>query len=57
MVGHQTLNLAIGVRVPASQPLKFNSWGQRNYQRCPFCMPIVCQLQDHFVKLEIDGYG
>ena|SRR5438067_7090832 len=29
MVGHQTLNLAIGVRVPASQPLKFNSWGQR----------------------------
>ena len=25
MVGHQTLNLAIGVRVPASQPFKFNS--------------------------------
>ena len=24
MVGHQTLNLAIGVRVPASQPIKSN---------------------------------
>jgi hypothetical protein len=23
MVGHQTLNLAIGVRVPASQPIIF----------------------------------
>ena len=42
MVGLQTLDLAIGVRVPASQPNKSNNYGRRKLGR-PFCVPIVCQ--------------
>ena len=42
MVGLQTLDLAIGVRVPASQPKESNTYGRLNLSR-PFCVPIVCQ--------------
>lgn len=43
MVGLQTLDLAIGVRVPASQPNRFKtSYGRLKVSR-PFCVPIGCQ--------------
>ncbi len=43
MVGLQTLDLAIGVRVPASQPISFNKlWAAQILSR-PYCVPTVCQ--------------
>lgn len=44
MVGHQTLNLAIGVRVPASQPIDFNKLRATRKSICPVCVPTVCQF-------------
>jgi hypothetical protein len=38
MVGLQTLDLAIGVRVPASQPNRSNSYGQPENRVAPFLM-------------------
>ena len=38
MVGHQTLNLAIGVRVPASQPNKSNKLRATHFLSRPFCV-------------------
>ena len=43
MVGLQTLDLAIGVRVPASQPHDFNKLRAAQKLSRPFCVPIVCQ--------------
>ncbi len=43
MVGLQTLNLAIGVRVPASQPNRSNKLRATHFLSRPFCVPIVCQ--------------
>ena len=43
MVGLQTLDLAIGVRVPASQPNAFNKLRASHFLTRPFCVPIVCQ--------------
>ena len=43
MVGLQTLDLAIGVRVPASQPNEFNKLRAAQDPGRPFCVPIVCQ--------------
>ena len=43
MVGLQTLDLAIGVRVPASQPNDFNRLRAAQKLSRPFCVPIVCQ--------------
>ena len=40
MVGLQTLDLAIGVRVPASQPLRIKHLRAAQLGR-PFCVPIV----------------
>lgn len=46
MVGLQTLDLAIGVRVPASQPKKFKYVRAARYASRPFlCVPIVCRLK------------
>jgi hypothetical protein len=44
MVGLQTLDLAIGVRVPASQFNKGNNIRAALNQSRPFCVPIVCQV-------------
>jgi hypothetical protein len=46
MVGLQTLDLAIGVRVPASQPLVFNKLRATRNPSRPFCVPIVGQLKN-----------
>ncbi len=43
MVGLQTLDLAIGVRVPASQPNRFKHLRAAQKLSRPFCVPIVCQ--------------
>ena len=43
MVGLQTLDLAIGVRVPASQPNPFKHLRAAQISSRPFCVPIVCQ--------------
>ena len=43
MVGLQTLDLAIGVRVPASQPNRFNKTRVAQKLSRPFCLPVVCQ--------------
>jgi hypothetical protein len=43
MVGLQTLDLAIGVRVPASQPTRFNKLRATRKASRPFCVPMVCQ--------------
>ena len=44
MVGLQTLDLAIGVRVPASQPNRIKQLRAALKLSRPFCVPIVCQL-------------
>ena len=41
MVGLQTLDLAIGVRVPASQPNRFKHLRAAQKLSRPFCVPIV----------------
>ena len=52
MVGLQTLDLAIGVRVPASQINRYNNYGQP--KGCPFLLCITtvslpgCELVRHF---------
>ena len=46
MVGLQTLDLAIGVRVPASQPNRFKQLRAARISSRPFCVPIVCQLKN-----------
>jgi hypothetical protein len=43
MVGLQTLDLAIGVRVPASQPFNDKHLRAALIKCRPFCVPIVCQ--------------
>ena len=43
MVGLQTLDLAIGVRVPASQPNRIKQLRAAQKPSRPFCVPIVCQ--------------
>ncbi len=43
MVGLQTLDLAIGVRVPASQPNRIKHLRAAQNLSRPFCVPIVCQ--------------
>ncbi len=43
MVGLQTLDLAIGVRVPASQPNRIKHLRAAQKLSRPFCVPIVCQ--------------
>ena len=43
MVGLQTLDLAIGVRVPASQPNRIKHLRAAQKVGRPFCVPIVCQ--------------
>ena len=43
MVGLQTLDLAIGVRVPASQPNRIKHLRATHILDRPFCVPIVCQ--------------
>ncbi len=43
MVGLQTLDLAIGVRVPASQPKRIKQLRAAQISSRPFCVPIVCQ--------------
>jgi hypothetical protein len=43
MVGLQTLDLAIGVRVPASQPKRIKYLRAAQKLSRPFCVPIVCQ--------------
>ncbi len=43
MVGLQTLDLAIGVRVPASQPKRFTHLRAAQKPSRPFCVPVVCQ--------------
>ena len=43
MVGLQTLDLAIGVRVPASQPKRIKKLRAAQNLSRPFCVPIVCQ--------------
>ena len=43
MVGLQTLDLAIGVRVPASQPQRFKHLRAAQNLSRPFCLPMVCQ--------------
>ena len=45
MVGLQTLDLAIGVRVPASQPNEINKLRAARKSSRPFCVPIVCQAK------------
>ena len=37
MVGLQTLDLAIGVRVPASQPIRFNKLRDSQYHNAVAC--------------------
>jgi hypothetical protein len=44
MVGLQTLDLAIGVRVPASQPLRINAKRATLKQSRPFCVPVAYGL-------------
>ena len=39
MVGLQTLDLAIGVRVPASQPKRITKFKGGSVQSRPFCVP------------------
>ncbi len=39
MVGLQTLDLAIGVRVPASQPKRVKHLRAAHYLSRPFCVP------------------
>ena len=46
MVGLQTLDLAIGVRVPASQPNRFNKLRAARKSSRPFCVPIVCEPEN-----------
>jgi hypothetical protein len=46
MVGLQTLDLAIGVRVPASQPIRFNKLRAARKSSRPFCVPIVCHRKN-----------
>ena len=46
MVGLQTLDLAIGVRVPASQPNESNKLRAAQFLSRPFCVPIVCQFKN-----------
>ena len=41
MVGLQTLDLAIGVRVPASQPKRFKHLRAAQNLSRPFCVPIT----------------
>ena len=41
MVGLQTLDLAIGVRVPASQPNRINQLRAARKPSRPFCVPII----------------
>ena len=43
MVGLQTLDLAIGVRVPASQPKRIKHLRAAPFLSRPFCVPVVCQ--------------
>jgi hypothetical protein len=43
MVGLQTLDLAIGVRVPASQPNRIKYLRAAQKLSRPFCVPIVSQ--------------
>ena len=43
MVGLQTLDLAIGVRVPASQPHRFKHLRAAQFSRRPFCLPSLPQ--------------
>ena len=38
MVGLQTLDLAIGVRVPASQPKDSNTYGRLKFRVARFCV-------------------
>ena|GEM_PF-1691263 len=40
MVGLQTLDLAIGVRVPASQPISSNKLRATRKSSYPFCVPL-----------------
>ena len=50
MVGLQTLDLAIGVRVPASQPNRFKQLRAAQISSRPFCVPILCrQIKDYYV--------
>jgi hypothetical protein len=49
MVGLQTLDLAIGVRVPASQPNKINNLRAARKSSRPFCVRGVTEpLTDYF---------
>ena len=54
MVGLQTLDLAIGVRVPASQPNRIKHLRAAQNLSRPFCVPIVCQTQK--VRLLCAGF-
>ena len=45
MVGLQTLDLAIGVRVPASQPNRIKQLRAAQKLSRPFCVPIVRQTE------------
>ena len=55
MVGLQTLDLAIGVRVPASQPNKIKQLRAAQKLSRPFCVPIVCS-QKFSNLVELRGY-
>jgi hypothetical protein len=46
MVGHQTLNLAIGVRVPASQPISSKREPAVMMAAC-----FVCRYNLHYLRL------
>ena len=57
MVGLQTLDLAIGVRVPASQPNRFKHLRAAQNLSRPFCVPIVCQTKkvDYWVPVFVNS--
>ena len=44
MVGHHTLDVVIGVRVPVSQSFRMNKIGTADWLSLFFCVPMVCQL-------------
>ena len=48
MVGLQTLDLAIGVRVPASQPNRFKQLRAAQKLGRPFCVPYISHVEIYF---------
>ena len=55
MVGLQTLDLAIGVRVPASQPNRIKHLRAAQKLSRPFCVPIACNSPHLIARMPLSG--